>query len=210
LLPAVQAAREAARRAQSTNNMKQIGLAMLNYCDANRKFPPAYTADKQGKPLLSWRVLILPYLDQAALYGQFHLDEPWDSEHNKKLIDLMPPEYRNPNAAAGPGLTNYLTVRGEHTAFPGKEGIALQQITDGTSYTIMAVEADNERSVPWTKLDDFQYDDKNPMAGLFGMRPGGVLAAFCDGSVRLIPAQIGPDNLKAFFIRDSGKPKAQF
>src|SRR5271166_372859 len=90
LLPAVQAAREAARRAQCTNNLKQIALAMHNYASANNCFPPAATYTRDGKPLLSWRVLILPYLEQASLYNQFHLDEAWDSPNNKPLGDRMP------------------------------------------------------------------------------------------------------------------------
>ena len=92
LLPAVQAAREAARRAQCTNNLKQIGLAMHNYASANGAFPPAAIYDANGKPLLSWRVLILPYLEQDSLYKQFHLAEPWDSPHNKRtLLAQVPP-----------------------------------------------------------------------------------------------------------------------
>ncbi len=78
------------------NNLKYIGLAMHNYLDANSHFPPAASVDKAGKPLLSWRVMILPYIDQDQLYKQFHLDEPWDSEHNKKLIDKMPQIYASP------------------------------------------------------------------------------------------------------------------
>ena len=79
LLPAVQASREAARRAQCANNLKQIGLAFHNYHDAHKTFPPAYIPDKDGKPMHSWRVLILPYLEQQALYKRYNFDEPWDS-----------------------------------------------------------------------------------------------------------------------------------
>jgi hypothetical protein len=83
LLPAVQAAREAARRTQSTNNLKQLILGLLNYESANGHFPPHASYSPDGKPLLSWRVHILPYLEEQALYSQFRLDEPWDSEHNQ-------------------------------------------------------------------------------------------------------------------------------
>ena len=160
-------AREAARRAQSMNNLKQIGLAMHNYHDARRPFPPAFKADKDGKPLLSWRVLILPYLEEDELYQQFHLDEPWDSEHNKKLIDKMPDVYKSPNSSlAGEGKTNYLTVRGEKTIFSGGKGARIADIADGTSNTIMVVEAADEKAVPWTKPDDFEYDENNPLKGL--------------------------------------------
>ena len=86
LLPAVQAAREAARRSQCVNNLKQIGLAMHNYHAQQNKFPGAAITNKQGKPLLSWRVAILPLLDQQGLYEKFKLDEPWDSPHNRALL----------------------------------------------------------------------------------------------------------------------------
>ena len=91
------------RRAQTTaqqqlvmNHLKQIGLAMHNYLDANGHFPTPFSVDKQKKPLLSWRVHLLPYLEQQNLYRQFRLDEPWDSEHNKKLIKLMPKIFQCP------------------------------------------------------------------------------------------------------------------
>jgi Protein of unknown function (DUF1559) len=187
LLPAVQSAREAARRAQSTNNMKQIGLAMHNYADANKRFPARAIFDKDGKALLSWRVTILPYLEGQgqALYNEFHLDEPWDSDHNRKLIDRMPAVFANPNLPAA-GKTEYLGLVGEGTFFGAKEGLRMQQITDGTSNTIMAVEADADRAVEWTKPQDLDFDDERPLAGLGGLRPGGFSALFCDGSVRFI------------------------
>jgi hypothetical protein len=208
LLPAVQSAREAARRAQSMNNLKQIALAMHNYADTHGGFPPAYVADKDGKPLLSWRVLILPYLEQQALYEQFRLDEPWDSEHNKKLSETAIAVYHDPNGPPTPWMTNYLTVRGEDTAFPGKEGIKFAQITDGTSNTIMLVEVNNSQAVPWAKPADFEPNQQNPLAGLVGLRPGGFLAAFCDGSVRFISATTDPQVLKAMFTRNGGEVTA--
>ena len=93
-----------AARTQCVNNLKQIGLAMHNYHATHKTFPPAFTVDKDGKPLLSWRVLILPYLEQDALYKEFHLDEPWDSPHNRTLIERMPPTYRCPMMSSKRGL----------------------------------------------------------------------------------------------------------
>jgi hypothetical protein len=205
LLPGVQAGREAARRAESINNMKQIMLAMHNYHDANKRFPPAFKADKEGKPLLSWRVLILPMIEQGELYNQFHLDEPWDSENNKKLIAKMPAEYRSPNCNAGAGKTNYLTVRGENTMFPGKDGVRVQDITDGTAFTIAIVEASDEKAVIWTKPDDFEIDDQNPMKGLAGLHPNVILAGFADGSIRTLSAAIDPEVLRGLFSRNGGE-----
>ncbi len=208
LLPAVQAAREAARRVASTNNLKLIGLAMHNYAQANKTFPPAYKADASGKPLLSWRVLILPFVcdDGLALYNQFHLDEPWDSDNNKALIARMPAVYRDPNSTvADQGKTNYLTVRNEKSVFPGGKGVGFAEITDGTSNTIMTVEVPDENAVIWTKPDDFAYDEDNPLKGLVGMRPGVFLAGFADGSVRAINTTIDQTVLKALFTRNGGE-----
>jgi len=207
VLPAIQAAREAARRTTSMNNMKMIGLALHNYHTAQKTFPPAYKADQNGKPLLSWRVLILQYLDEDALYKEFHLDEPWDSDHNKPLIAKMPAVYRNPNSAvANEGKTNYLTVRNEHSVFPGSKGIGAHEITDGTSNTIMTVEVPDSSAVEWTKPDDFAYDETNPLKGLTGLRSMVFMAGFADGSVQTLPASIDPATLKLLFMRDDGKP----
>ncbi|MGA2058984.1 MAG: DUF1559 domain-containing protein [Thermoguttaceae bacterium] len=196
---------EPAQRAASINNMKMIMLAMHNYHDANKRFPPAYKADKEGKPLLSWRVMILPYIEQGDLYDQFHRDEPWDSEHNKKLIAKMPAEYKSPNSKAGEGKTNYLTVRGENTVFPGQKGVRIADITDGTAFTIAIVEAADEKAVIWTKPDDFEIDNQNPMKGLAGLHPGVILAAFADGSVHTLSATIDPEVLRGLFSRNGGE-----
>jgi prepilin-type processing-associated H-X9-DG protein len=190
LLPAVQAAREAARRSQSVNNMKHIGLAMHNYHDRHRAFPARAIFGENGKPLLSWRVQILPYIEQQELYRQFHLDEPWDSEHNKKLIPLMPGTYQNPSAPPRPGLAHYLGVSGKGLLFDGKKGRPILEISDGTSNTIMVVEVDPDRAVPWTKPDDWEYNAAKPLAGLGKAHPGGFNALLADGSVRFIAAAV--------------------
>jgi hypothetical protein len=213
LLPAIQSAREAARRAQSMNNMKQIGLAVYNYYDMHKAFPPAYSVDKSGKPLLSWRVYILPFIEQQALYEQFHLDEPWDSEHNRTLIERMPVIYLSPNSTAGPGKTIYLGNAGKDGVFvpaagAGREqplGLPIMKITDGTSNTIMVVEAGNAAAVTWTKPDDFVPRADNPLQGLIGTRPGGFLALLCDGSVRFIAESIDKNTLKALFTAGGGE-----
>jgi len=214
LLPAVQAARMAARRVEGSNNLRQIALAMHNYHDTWGGLPAAYNTDEEGKPLLSWRVYILPYIEEAALYDEFHLDEPWDSEHNIKLVEMMPKVYVAPGSRAEHGNTNYLTIRHKDSMIqPPKEadngkpnplGSRFADITDGTSNTIMVVEAADERAVPWTKPDDFVPDDMKPIAGLVGLRRGGFNAALGDGSVRLIPAAIDPDVLLWLFQRSDG------
>ena len=93
---------------------------MRNYHDANKHFPAAAIRSKDGKPLLSWRVALLPMMEHEKLYDQFHLDEPWDSEHNKKLIDKMPAMYRSPKSRLkAPGMTNYVVPVGPGTVFEG-------------------------------------------------------------------------------------------
>jgi prepilin-type processing-associated H-X9-DG protein len=205
LLPAVQSAREAARRAQSMNNMKQIMLAMLNDETVHNVFPARANFDKQGKPLLSWRVHILPYLDENVLYKQFHLDEPWDSEHNKALIPLMPKIYANPSSMPRPGMANYLAVCGKGLMFEGETGRKMSEITDGTSRTIAVVEADDDHAVTWTKPDDWQFDPQHPMAGLGHAHPGGFTAAFADGSVRFLSQSIDPKTFQAMLTIAGGE-----
>src|SRR5262249_40256468 len=115
--PAVGKLKEGAVRAQSANNLKQIGLALHNYHDTMGNFPPAAIVDEQGNRLLSWRVAILPYIEQVELYKQFKLDEPWDSDHNKKLIAKMPKTYALPNKMSKPGETHYRVFVGNGALF---------------------------------------------------------------------------------------------
>ena len=205
----VDAVRDRAERESTSthlmNNLKQIGLAMHNYHDVHRTFPPAYQADASGRPLLSWRVLILPYLEQDALYREFHLDEPWDSDHNKKLIERIPAVYQSPGSAAGPGKTNYLTVRGPNTIFPGKDGVGMSDITDGTANTVLVVEASDQKAVVWTKPDDLEYNDADPAAGIMGLRREGFLATLCDGSAILIRSSLDSEVIRCLFLRNDGK-----
>jgi hypothetical protein len=206
LLPAIQAAREAARRTGSANNLKQIGLAMHNFHDVYGKFPPAAKVDADGKPLLSWRVHILPFVEAQDLYEKFHLDEPWDSEHNRPLIEQMPIAYQNPNLPASEGKTNYLAVTGPGTAFAKKDGTRIRDFTDGTSNSILVVEANADRAVIWTKPDDLTFDPQQPLAGLGGLRPGGFQALLADGSVQFVANTIDPDVLRALMTIAGGEP----
>jgi hypothetical protein len=207
LLPAVQAAREAARRTMSRNNLRQIGLAMHNYNDVHGHFPARAIFDKQGKPLLSWRVELLPYLEEGGLYKQFKLDEPWDSPHNKKLIDRMPSCYKNPNHDES-GKSMYLAPVGPGTCFEGTKASTMNQIADGTASTILLVEADADHDVVWTRPDDLPFDPEHPVAGLGNLRPNGFLALMADGSVRFFFKESAPEALRALFTRDAGDSPA--
>jgi prepilin-type processing-associated H-X9-DG protein len=210
LLPAVQAAREAARRSQSVNNMKQIGLAMHNYHDAYKRFPARAGFDDGGKPLLSWRVQVLPFIGQQPLYEQFHLDEPWDSEHNKTLIPLMPQVYRNPSSGPDPSLATYVVPTGEGTIFDGQEGTKLAEITDGTSATVMVIEVDPDAAVTWTKPDDWEYHADNPLAGLGNAHPGGFNVLLADGSVHFISAAVDKTMFRALLTKSGGDKVGPF
>ena len=205
LLPAVQAAREAARRSQCTNNLKQLGLGLQNHHDVYKTFPPSAIGDKDGKPLLSWRVAILPFLGEKNLYDRFHKDEPWDSEHNRTLIAQMPAYYRNPSSSAGPGLSDYLAITGPGLLFDGTKGKSFSSITDGTSNTILVVEADPSRAVTWTKPEDLKFDAEQPLAGLGNAHPGGFLVGMVDGSVQFISKTIAPNTFKALLTIAGGE-----
>lgn len=209
LLPAVQSAREAASRTSAANNLKQIGLAMHNFHDTNNRFPPPAVLDQAGKPLLSWRVAVLPYLGRADLYDQFKRDEPWDSEHNRKLIEKMPEFYLSPGMK-NEGKTRYLAATGEGALFSVKEGPQIRQVVDGTSNTIMAVEAAENRAVIWTKPDDLAFDPQRPLEGLIGARAGGFQAVFTDGAVRFIAQTIDLNQLKALFTYRGGEVVGEF
>ncbi|VTU02151.1 Secreted protein containing DUF1559 OS=Rhodopirellula sallentina SM41 GN=RSSM_03172 PE=4 SV=1: SBP_bac_10 [Gemmataceae bacterium] len=186
LLPAVQKVRGAAARMTSSNNLKQIAIAVHNYHDTYQRFPSDIT-DKNGKPLLSWRVAILPFLEQDALYKQFKLDEPWDSENNKKASQAVVKVYLSPQAPlANPaGLTHYRGFAGPGTAFePGKQ-ITLAAMADGTSNTLMVVETAD--AVEWAKPNDIPFDPKKPFPKLTSVTGDDkILAAMCDGSVRVL------------------------
>ena len=202
---AEQKALEPAIRQESMNNLKRIMLGMHNYHDTNKSFPPAFIS-KDGKPLLSWRVAILPFVDQKALYERFKLDEPWDSEHNKKLVVHMPEVYVSPASKLNDGHTVYLTPRGTGTAFPGEKGVKIRQIADGTSKTIAIVEVDDDHAVVWTKPDDWKFDPDHLKVGLDGVYRGGFLVGACDGAVHWLPNNIDAEQLKELFTIAGRQP----
>ncbi|EAQ78705.1 DUF1559 family PulG-like putative transporter [Blastopirellula marina] len=215
LLPAVQSARTAARRAASANNLKQIALAMHMFHDTYRTFPPQAITDKEGKKLLSWRVMILPFIEQHALYEQFHLDEPWDSEHNRKLIPRMPAIYNNPNSTTPEGYANYVGSLGKGMFFeqptappegqPFAPGLSFRNFTDGTSNTLMCVETNEDAAVIWTQPSDLEVDLMNVWKNLGKAQLGGFNAAYCDGSVRFINMDTPAKTLQLLFQRNDGQ-----
>jgi hypothetical protein len=198
--------REAAARTRSANNLHQIALAMQNHHAAFGRMPAQAIDDKDGKPLLSWRVQILPYLEQDDLYKEFRLDEPWDSDHNKKLLEKMPPVYAFPgdDRALKAHETYYQAFAGPGAFFDGKTGLRLpNDFPDGTSNTIVCVEA--AQSVPWTKPEDIPFDQGKLVPKVGGRRKDRFLAGMVDGSVLSFPLSIKEDDLRALVTRNGGE-----
>ena len=204
LLPAVSKVREAAQRTSSINNLKQIALAMHNYNSTYGAFPAAAICDKKtGKPLLSWRVAILQYIEEEALYEKFKMDEPWDSEHNLKLAKNMPKIYFHPKAnKPGDDKTHYRLFYGKGAAFELNKPSGLAQITDGSSNTLMVVEA--EESVVWTNPNDLAFDPAKALPKMLSI-DGKFSAAYCDGSVRTFKMPIDQEILKLLIQKNDGK-----
>lgn len=203
----------AARRNESVNHLKMIGLAFHNYHDTYARLPNYASTDKDGKPLLSWRVHLLPFLGHQQLYTQFHLDEPWDSEHNIKLVEQIPKVYRSPNSKTEKGYTNYVTLRSNESLFPAwdvnrkprKEGIRFAEVLDGLSNTLMVVEANDNSAVIWTQPDDLVPDMQmaKQMVGLYRNQFAVLMA---DGRVIWLPSDLAHDTLIQIMTRAGGEP----
>jgi hypothetical protein len=199
--------RESAHRIRSANNMRQLAIAMHAYHDQHGRFPPAVVYSQDGQPLYSWRVLVLPYIDQEKLYKEFNLEEPWDSEHNKTLIAKMPATYGLPGVKTKePFTTYYQVIYGKGAAFEGKEGMRLPgDFPDGTSNTILFVEA--AEPVIWTKPADIPYAPDKPLPKLGGLLPDldSFNVAMADGSVRSVNRRVSEKTMRAVIGRADGQ-----
>jgi hypothetical protein len=208
LVPAVFKVREAAARIQSSNNLKQMALAMHNYNDKYGHLPEAIPDPKlQGPTKLSWRVALLPYLEQDNLYRQFHHNEPWDSPHNKTLLTQMPKVFAHPGHPEenAQGLTYYRVFTGEHAPFaPGRPARIPASFPDGLSNTILIVEAADP--VPWTKPDELAYDPNKPLPRLGGHSSQGTGVAMGDGFVVFVPATVSETTLRRAIDPADGQP----
>jgi prepilin-type processing-associated H-X9-DG protein len=205
---AVNDAEAAARRSQCTNNLKQIVLAMHNYHDVYKCFPAAVLKDESGRPIRSWRVAILPFMEQQSLYKQYDFNQPWDSPRNRALGGVSIPTYRCPSDVnSAPTETDYVMVVGDHT-IGGKpnETVDFSKITDGLSNTIAVVEVTG-LGINWEEPKDITVDELIRLVGTPGKtspHPGGFNVAFADGSVRFIPSTIGAEPLRNLLLRDDG------
>ena len=201
---------EEAVRSGDQNNLKQIGLSFHNYESANGTLP-TNICNKDGKPLLSWRVHLLPYIEQDQLYKEFKLDEPWDSDNNKKLIAKMPKTFEMA------GIETKEKGQTFFQAFVGKKGDAIRPlmlegdlkglgftgVTDGLSNTFLVVEA--AEPVIWTKPVDLPFDANEKLPKLGRRQPNGFNVLFGDGSVRFIKSTTPEATLKAYITTNGGE-----
>ena len=197
---------EQIRRRTNSDNFRQILLGLHNYHGAYRSFPPRdEDRDADGKSRLSWRVHILPFIEQKKLYDEFKLDEPWDSAHNKPLIDRIPKIYASQSLDIKPGHTTFLAPVGEDTIFGGKRAMEFGDIVDGTSNTMVLVEVNPRLAVPWTAPQDYVFDPKAPGRGLRVGTDGRFLAAMGDGSVQMLRGAAPAVLLLRLFRKSDGE-----
>jgi len=185
-------------RPTCANNLRNIALALNNYESTYRRFPPAYIADESGKPMHSWRVLILPFLDHKHLYDQYNFDEPWDGPNNSRLHDAFMHAFRCPKDQPAENVTDtsYVVVVGPNTIFRGAESLGLDYIvrTDDASRTLMVVEVANS-GIHWMEPRELHVTQMattiNPPAGqgISSNHPGGVYVSFSDGRIRFLDGE---------------------
>jgi hypothetical protein len=215
--------KDEAERKAIAFNLRFIGGGLLNYAGTyGDSFPASAIYSKDGKPLLSWRVILLAFLQDdedphsggRGVWSELKHDEPWDSPHNKKLVEKMPRVYAPPESKkAPPGHTFYRVFVGPGAAFDsvmGKagagsfpRGLKSADFTDGLSQTLLVVEAGE--AVPWTKPDELTYDPKKPVPKLGGVFPQGFHALMGDGSVKFIRKEISESDLRALITRNGGE-----
>ena len=184
------------------NNLKQIALALHTYHDAFGTFPPAYIADENGRPMHSWRVLILPYLDETPLYKSYDFTKPWDAPENARVLNQMPEVFRCPSDEDAPAnATSYAGVFGPGCVFNPVGPVRIRDIKNGTTNTLFVGEV-FDAQIPWTKPQDIdvnRHPDVNRPGGFGSHHEGGCQFATCDGAVRFLPQTTGVDDLRTMF-----------
>ena len=209
---------EAMHRTECKNNLKQIGLALHNYHDKYGTFPPAYIADEHGRRMHSWRVLLLPFVDQQTLYNQYRFDEPWDGPNNRQLLETVVPAYQCPSEYRHqkPQFTaNYLAIVGQDTAWPGDRSSSISDFTDGLSNTLLVVEVANS-GVHWMEPRDLSTTIMshtiNPSAGqgISSKHTGGANALMGDGAVRFLSQKMPESMLQKLITPNGGEVVEDF
>jgi hypothetical protein len=196
--------------------MRGIGVALQSYHEVYGELPPAVVRGKDGEPLYSWRVALLPFLEETNIYREFKLDEPWDSEHNKKFLEPTPRCYQPAGGGNdAPGLTRYQVIVGPGTAFE-RDGLTWDDFPDGLSSTLVVVEAGEP--VPWSQPADLTYDPVRPLPPLGGAfrkpvhflcyelwRNSGFTAGFADGRARFIRSDTAEKTIRGLITRNGGE-----
>ncbi|QDT48837.1 hypothetical protein Pan258_28830 [Symmachiella dynata] len=210
LMPAVRG-RQPARRTHCRNNLKNIGLALYNYHDVYGSFPPAYTVDADGKPLHSWRTLILPYMDQGLLYDKIDLSKPWDDPANAEARATVVPTFVCPSTELEPTQTVYLAVVTPDSCLRSNEPRTISEITDGTSNTILVMEAPMNAAVPW--MAPWDADARlmlSPKSEDDLHHTGGSFHLFADGSVQFISSDTETATLRGLITPAGGEEVGEF
>ncbi|QDT48836.1 hypothetical protein Pan258_28820 [Symmachiella dynata] len=211
LLPNVRQAREAARRTHCRNNLKNIGLALYNYHDVYGSFPPTYTVDADGKPLHSWRMLILPYSQKGTVYDRTDFSKPWDDPANTEVAAMLEPIYACPTTIITPDHTSYLAVVTPESCLRPLASLSIPEITDGTSNTIMVAEVPVKYAVPWMApqdADEHMVLSPKPEDDLH--HTGGSFHLFADGSVQFISSETETATLRGLITPAGGEGTDSF
>ena len=190
-------------RRTGANELRKITLAAINYEGQSRHFP-GNILDDDGKPLLSWRVALLPQLGHEELFNKFKIDEPWDSEHNKPLLDQMPEVYRHPDFESE-SKTVFLRFQGKDAALENGTDIRFGLLSDGSSNTIFCAESNPDSAIEWTKPADIPFDAETPITQVGKIGPKSFNVSFCDGAVRTLPNDVNPQALLLLIQRNDGK-----
>ena len=186
LLPAVQAGREAARSAQSGQNLRQIGIALHTYHDVWKTLPPAFQPDQSGQPGTSWRTAILPQLDQKPLFDQYDMSAPWNDPRNAAVVNTPLKVFQSSrDESRMANRTSYVVVRGPGTVFPGSQARNMASMTRGASQTILVLEIRNS-DIAWAEPRDLDINSLtiDPSAPNCVDMNAGVVALSGDGAVR--------------------------
>ena len=201
-----------ALRMAAQGHLNQLAMALHNYHDIHGTFPPAYIPDENSQPMHSWRVLILPYIAQQALYAEYRFEEPWNSPHNLGLAERMPAVFRSPTEPLSRSNTNMVVIVGPGTAFPGAEPTKLTDFTDGTENCILLTEIARS-DICWLEPRDldtttmsFRVNDRTrpSISAAHWRSPYVVFADTIRGY--LVPLDTPPDDLKALTTIAGGEP----